>query len=132
MVYEAEDAILSTTPLSKVMSNHHGAYNGEFVDMGGNGSWLEWSINVDSSGGGSLSRMCTLAFRYANGALNGNNRPCSVEIDGNEADAGLVFASTSSWSSWIYETIEVPCNAGVNTLRITATSSNGGERYTLH
>ena len=38
----------------------------------------------------------------------------------------LSIAPTNSWESWVYESIQTQCPAGMITVRVTATSSEGG------
>ncbi|NUR92625.1 MAG: carbohydrate-binding protein, partial [Nonomuraea sp.] len=48
--------------------------------------------------------------------------------------AGLYFGPTANWDTWATKTVTVPLNAGTNTIRLTATTANGGpnlDRITL-
>jgi len=89
------------------------------VNMGGLDSWVEFN-NVYAGSGG----ICTLAFRYANGRPIGNNRPCSLTVNDNSLGV-LTFEPTGAWDIYGFEVIEVPCDPGLNTIRITATTTPG-------
>ena len=116
MLYEAEDATFDST---SGVDNNNPPFSGDgFINMGGQDSWIEWN-NVYAGSGG----ICTLSFRYANGATS--FRVCSVTVNGQE-EGELQFAPTGGWANWVeFETILVPCDSGSNTIRITATTSSG-------
>ena len=115
VVYEAE--LESFDSSSKVDTNHSPSGTGH-VNMGPAGSWLEFDVYAGSGG------TCTLAFLYANG--RSSNRPCSVSVNGSNLGILLTFPSTGGWPNWQYETIEVACAPGSNSIRITDTVAAGG------
>jgi chitodextrinase len=113
--YEAED--YTSTSGCSVATNQSGYTGSGFVDFGGNGTWAEWNnINVGSGS-------ATLTIRYASNDTN--NRQCAIEVNG-VSEGNISFAPTGSWTTWTTETIVVPLNAGNNTIRITANTSEGG------
>lgn len=61
--------------------------------------------------------------RYANGGTA--DRPCEVKVNGLPVGT-LTIAPTNSWESWVYESIETQCPAGIITVRFTAATSEGG------
>ena len=118
--YEAEDNTNATMYDAKVDTLHRGASGGSYVDMGSNGSYIEF-FNIN----GGLGGICSFSFRYASGASNGRLRPCAVTLNG-KMIGSLDFRSTRSWGSWKYNTIQAYCKAGVNDVRVTAGTANGG------
>lgn len=116
--YEAEDASFDIS--TSVRTKFTGAKGNTYVNMGGVGSWVEFNVDAGLSGG-----VCTLSFRYANGAAF-KSRPCSVQVNGSGINTVLSFATTSRWNYWSYETIETTCTPGTNVIRITSTTSKGG------
>lgn len=113
-IYQPDDATLSN---SFVKSNHIGYTGTGYVDMGGNGSWIEWSI--DGGAGGP----CELDFRYASDDTT--YRECEVTLNGNVV-ASPKFSPTSSWKDFRNDVQSIICPPGVNTLRLTASTSEGG------
>jgi hypothetical protein len=102
-------------------STQYSGYTGTgFADYGGIDTWLEWN-NVSSARAGST----TLVFRYANGHSSGANRQCAVTVNGTSV-GNVAFASTGSWSTWGTVSISATLNAGTNSVRVTANTSNGG------
>ena len=87
-----------------------------YFDMGGNGSWMEYTFNATAGGTYGLS------IRYANGSAG--NRACNVITNGSSAASS--FAATGSWTTWTESTSNVTLSSGSNTIRITATTSSGG------
>ncbi|MFI6324234.1 glycosyl hydrolase 2 galactose-binding domain-containing protein [Nonomuraea sp. NPDC050556] len=109
-VYQAEDATISQ---GVVESNHTGYTGSGFVNYDNvTGSYVEWTVNAATAGPASVT------LRYANGTTT--NRPMS--INGTTVD----FPSTGTWDTWADKTITVNLVAGVNKIRATATTANGG------
>lgn len=109
-VYQAENATLSQ---ATVATNHTGYTGTGFVDYTNvAGSYVEFTVN--QAGAGSQ----TLKFRYANGTTT--NRPMSI------AGSTVDFPSTGNWDTWAEASLTVNLNAGVNLVRATATTANGG------
>ncbi|GAA3138628.1 glycoside hydrolase family 75 protein [Nonomuraea roseoviolacea] len=111
---QAEAATLSQ---AAVATNHTGYTGSGFVDyVNAVGGSIEWSVNVAEAGSH------TLTFRYANGTTV--TRPMDVAVNG--VTTGMSFPGTGSWDTWADGRVTVNLNAGVNTVRATATSSDGG------
>ena len=114
--YQAEDAYIYR---GKVDNIHSGYTGTGFVDyINETGSYVEWTVNVASSG------TYTLTFRYANGTTT--NRPVDIYVNGSRVVNGLAFNYTGAWNSWSTQTANVSLNSGINKIRATATTSNGG------
>lgn len=111
--YEAErDTELSGCSIKSL----HAGYSGDgYVDMGGNGTWLEWD-GVNASAG-------TKTFNFSYAATSG--RPCDISVNGTVVGQ-VSFPSTGSWTNWSTATINVPLSSGYNTVRVTAATSAGG------
>jgi hypothetical protein len=115
VIYEkqAEDEAWSS---GGVDTNHDGYTGTGFVNTDNNtGEWIEWTIEVVDDCN------ATCVFRYASG---GGARPMNLTINGTD-DAGLAFSGSSAWNDWQTETAEVILYAGVNAIRLTATSTGG-------
>ncbi len=118
--YQAEDASIS--PDGTIDTEHPGFAGSGYVNMGGRGSWIEWSINSDEIVGGP----CELDFRYA--SEDSNNRECQVTVT-NGTDSSnntLSFAPTGSWSSYEHDTLSITCPPGLSRIRLTASTNEGG------
>ncbi len=114
--YEAENATISQ---GTVATNHTGYSGTGFVDYTNvTGSYVEWSINAAATG------TATVAIRFANGTTT--NRPMDIAVNGTVVAAGKAFNPTANWDTWQTTTVTIPVNAGTNTVRATATTSNGG------
>lgn len=110
---QAEDALFSG-PL--IASSDSGA-EGTYVDFKNKtGDFIEWTVDVAEAGSYDLS------FRYANGSTN---RPLALGINGTQ-QARIDFSGTGGWSNWAIATQSTALQAGLNTIRITATGSSGG------
>ncbi len=114
--YQAEDATISQ---GTVAGNHTGFTGTGFVDYTNvTGSYVEWSVNEADAG------QQTLTFRYANGTTT--NRPMDVAVNGTAVATGMAFNGTGNWDTWKDATVTATLNAGVNLVRATATTANGG------
>jgi predicted secreted protein len=114
--YQAESATLSQ---AAVATNHTGFTGTGFVDyVNTTGGYIEWTVNVAAAGTHSLT------LRYANGTTV--NRPMDISVNGSVVAAGRAFNGTGSWDTWADSTLSATLTAGVNTVRATATTANGG------
>lgn len=115
--YQAEDY---TSSNDCTVKNSFGGYTGTgYIDYGEQGAYIEWNnVNVSTAG------TYTLTFRFSNGSSQGN-RTGDVYINGVDR-ADVTFEQTGSWDTWQTVTASVQLNAGNNTVRLTASSSNGG------
>ena len=82
------------------------------------GSYVQWSVSAPAAG------TATVGIRYANGTTT--NRPMDIAVNGSVAVAGKSFNPTANWDTWATTTFTVTLAAGSNTIRATATTSNGG------
>src|SRR5207247_4437552 len=82
------------------------------------GAFEEWTVPAATAGS------TTLTFRYANGTTV--NRPMDISVNGTTVASGLAFNPTVDWNTWATTGITATLNAGNNTIRATATTSNGG------
>jgi len=112
--YEAENGACDGT----IDSNHVGFSGTGFCNTTNlAGATVEWSANATAAGSASLT------FGYANGAVT--DRPMTLSVNG--AAAGTVnFQSTAAWTNWQRTSTNVTLNAGNNTIRLTATTADGG------
>jgi hypothetical protein len=116
VAYQAENATLSQ---GTVATNHTGFTGTGFVDYTNiTGSYIEWTVNAISAGSQ------TLTLRYANGTTV--NRPMTITVNGAAIATNLAFNPTTNWDTWTDKTLTATLNAGNNTIRATATTSNGG------
>ncbi|MFJ5259995.1 cellulase family glycosylhydrolase [Streptomyces sp. NPDC088387] len=114
--YEAESATVSQ---GVVESNHTGFTGSGFVNYDNlTGSYVEWNVNAATAGN------ATLALRFANGTTA--NRAMDIRVNGTLVSTGRAFNSTGAWTSWNTSTLTAALRAGNNTIRATATTSNGG------
>ncbi len=114
--YEAENATISQ---GSVATNHTGFSGTGFVDYTNvAGSYVEWTVSAAQAGTASLS------LRYANGTST--NRPMDISVNGTVVAVDQPFGGTGSWDAWAISTLTAGLLAGTNTVRATATTSNGG------
>lgn len=114
--YEAESATISR---GAVEANHTGYSGTGFVNYDNViGSYVEWTVTVPTAG------WAELVFRFANGT--GVNRPMDVSVNGEVIQEDVEFQPTGSWSTWFTYPVTPLLAAGVNKIRATATTSNGG------
>jgi len=117
-LYEAEDC--SSNSGGGVKTGENAIWPGYtatgYFDMGGIDSWFQWE-NIDGDNGG----IFTLTFRYA----SSTDRPCNISVNGT-AVGTVNFNATGNFSTWITDSIDVVLAGGLNTVRVTAASSNGG------
>jgi hypothetical protein len=112
--YEAENAVCQGT----IDADHTGFSGTGFCNTtNAVGASVEWTVNAASAG------TATLTFRYANGSTS--SRPMTVTVNGVAAGT-LDFPPTGSWDTWANATATVTLAAGANTIRATATTTNGG------
>jgi alpha-galactosidase len=114
--YEAEDATISQ---GVVESNHAGFTGTGFVNYDNlTGSFVEFRVNAAQAG------PAVVRLRFANGTTA--NRPVDVFVNGTLVADELAFQPTGAWTTWQTASTTVDLNSGVNTIRVTATTVNGG------
>jgi len=114
--YEAENATLSRA----VVESEHAHFTGTgYVNYDNvTGSSVTFTVNAPNAGN------ATLTFRYANGTTTG--RPMDIAVNGTVVAAALAFNRTPAWDDWDTRTVRTSLRAGANTIKATATTSNGG------
>ncbi|WP_370947169.1 discoidin domain-containing protein [Amycolatopsis sp. cg5] len=113
---EAEDATIAS---GVVESNHAGFSGTGFVNYDNAvGSSVEFTVNAATAGPASLK------LGYANGTTV--NRPMDVSVNGTTVASAVAFNGTGAWTTWTTATIPVTLAAGVNKVRFSATTVNGG------
>ncbi|NRB60973.1 MAG: carbohydrate-binding protein [Winogradskyella sp.] len=91
------------------------AIEGETVGWIASGEWLEYTVDVQTTG------CYNLDIRYASGNNNGGG-PIYLEIDGVKVSLDVIFSSTGNWNSWnTKSTSNVDLTAGTHILRLVAT-----------
>ncbi len=113
--YQAEDCTVSQ---GAVESNHAGYTGAGFVN-GDNvaGAYVECTVTVVAAG------QRTLTVRFANGTAA--DRPMAVAVNG-AAPATVSFPPTANWDTWATTELTVTLAGGADTVRLTATTANGG------
>jgi glucose/arabinose dehydrogenase len=114
--YQAESATISR---GAVESNHAGFTGSGFVNLDNVvGSYVEFAVTAAATG------PAALVFRFANGTTT--DRPMDVTVNGTLAAGARSFPGTGAWSTWQDNTLNANLVAGANTVRVTATTANGG------
>jgi hypothetical protein len=114
--HQAEDATISQ---GTAATNHTGYTGTGFVDYTNvTGSYIEFAVNAASAG------TVPVTIRFANGTTT--NRPTDLAVDGTVVVAGQAFNATADWDTWTTVTFQAPLTAGANTIRLTATTADGG------
>jgi alpha-L-fucosidase len=113
--FEAENA----TIFHGTVDSDHAGFSGTGFVNGTNevGSYVEFTV-ADAQAGAA-----TLTLRYANGTTV--NRPMNLTVNGG-APTTVAFNGTGAWTTWADATVPVTLTAGTNTIRLTATTANGG------
>jgi chitin-binding protein len=114
--YEAEQATLSRAVVESVHAHFTGTGYVNYDNV--TGSYVQWTVNAPTAGS------ATLTFRYANGTTT--NRPMDIRVNGALIAPSLAFNRTPAWDDWDTRTVKATLVAGTNTIRATATTSNGG------
>ncbi|CAM3587263.1 carbohydrate-binding protein [Kibdelosporangium persicum] len=109
-----------------VESEHAGFTGSGYVNYDNEaGSSVEWTVTA------STTTAADVVFRFANGSSE--RRPMDIRVNGILART-VTFPVTDGWSDWRTVTVPVNLLAGTNTVKATATTSNGGpnvDRITL-
>ncbi len=114
--YQAEDATISQ---GTVATNHLNYTGTGFVDYTNiTGSYVEFAVNATAAG------PAPVVIRFANGTAT--NRPMDLAVNGTTVVAGQAFNATTDWDTWTTVTFTAPLVAGTNTIRLAATTANGG------
>ena len=91
---------------------------GDTVGWISEGEWMEYTINVQTTG------CYNLSIRYASGNTGGGG-PIHLEIDNVKVSPDIVFSGTGDWGNWSTKAVNnVELTAGTHILRLVA---DGGE-----
>jgi polygalacturonase len=90
-----------------------------YLEMGGKGSFAEWN-SIDAPAAGKYS----LIIKYANGS--GANRQCELKVNGTLVK-NISFAPVyKNWKWYWNARVTVNLKAGLNKMRLTSNTTNGG------
>jgi hypothetical protein len=115
LVYEAEQAVLGGAVASNLNGGFTGGGYADFQNAAGD--TIRWDVAASVSG------LVNLTFRYANGGTT--NRALALRINGTIINSSLAFNSTDSWTTWKTVTVTVQLTAGMNSIELATTGSNG-------
>lgn len=114
--YEAETG---TTLTDAVIETLYPGYTGSgYVNFNAlTGSAIQWNAinNV-------ITGTKNVKFRYA---LESGTRNLDIFVNGTKVISNEPFPATGSWSTWSEKTIQVPMNAGTNTITVVTTGTEG-------
>jgi exo-1,4-beta-D-glucosaminidase len=114
--FQAEDAAFRH---ANVESNHAGFTGSGFVNFDNEaGSALEWTVNARATGA------VNVVIRYANGS--DTTRLMDLTVNGILTASPVAFPRTKDWEDWQTVTVRVSLLAGVNKIRTTSVSADGG------
>ncbi|WP_275439940.1 carbohydrate-binding protein [Paenibacillus sp. ACRRY] len=114
--YEAETG---TTLTDAVIETLYPGYTGSgYVNFNAyTGSAIQWNaINNTITGTKNVK------FRYAQ---ESGTRNLDIFVNGTKVISNEPFPATGSWSTWSEKTIQVPMNAGTNTIKVVTTGTEG-------
>lgn len=115
-LYEAEAASISQ---GVVESNHVGFTGTGFVNYDNLiGSSVEFTVTVSGA------QTTSLNLRFANGTTT--NRPMDIAVNGTLIANDRAFNGTGGWTTWQTMTISAALVDGINTVKATAVTANGG------
>ncbi|WP_157546048.1 carbohydrate-binding protein [Hamadaea tsunoensis] len=110
--YQAEDATISQ---GAVESDHAGFTGSGYVDTDNiSGAYVQFTA---------VGQATAIAIRYANGTTV--DRPMTLTVDGTSLGT-VSLPPTGAWTTWATTTKTVSLPAGTHTVRLTATTANGG------
>lgn len=114
-LYQAEDQTWSQAVFETI---HSGFTGSGYVNTNNiAGSHIEFTVAVPSAGS------YPVAIQYANGTSGA--RPGDIAINGEFKLPVFEFNSTSSWTNWSSETLNLSLESGTNTIRIISQDSQG-------
>ncbi|MNM38546.1 Arabinoxylan arabinofuranohydrolase precursor [compost metagenome] len=114
--YEAET---NTTLTNVAVETAYSGYSGSgYVNFNAStDATIQWN-NVYCASSGTKN----VKFRYA---LDTGTRNLDVYVNGTKVISNTAFAATGSWSTWGEKTVQVPMNAGTNTVKVVTTGNEG-------
>jgi len=113
-LYEAEDALVNGVNITSAITGFTGTGYVDYVHA--TSDYIQWTVNVATAGSYNLT------FRYA----SSSNRPLALAINGTVVTPSMSFPSTGGFTVWGTVSTVQALNAGVNTIRTTATGLSGG------
>ena len=114
ITFEAENAVVVG---AKILSSSPGFTGTGYVDyQNASGDYVEWTVMAG------VATSHPLTFRYANGSTA---RPLALRVNGTLVNGSLSFPATGSWTTWKTLATTAGLKVGANTIRLTATGSNG-------
>jgi hypothetical protein len=113
--YEAESA--PAVCQGTIDSNHSG-YSGTGFCNGDNAVGAAAQFTVTPTGAGTA----TVGIRFANGGTSA--RSANVIVNGTTVGT-VSFEPTGAWATWATKSLNVPLNAGSNTVRLEPTTTGG-------
>ena len=87
------------------------ANEGATVGWISGGEWLEYTVDVQTSG------CYNVSFRYASGNTSGGG-PIYFEVDDTKVSDDITFSSTGNWNTWQTKTVTVALNQGTQILKL--------------
>lgn len=103
---------------SGVIDTKHTGYTGTgFIDTENvTGASVTWSISAASA------KTYAAKIRFSNGGTGA--RRANLVVNGNQTKT-LDFPTNSNWAQWQTVNVDVPLNAGINSVKLVATTTNG-------
>ncbi|TWO34041.1 T9SS type A sorting domain-containing protein [Seonamhaeicola sediminis] len=92
------------------------AGEGDTVGWLSGGEWMEYTVNVATTG------CYNLSIRYTSGNTSGGG-PIYFEVDGIKISSDIAFAYTGDWNNWSSKATTIDLTAGIHVLRLGV--SNG-------
>ncbi len=117
--YEAENATLrGGLGTESIYAGYSGT--GYVAGWNADGKWVDFTVNS------STARTATVIFRYAAGAGNASRL---VFANGADIVANQSFAGTGGWGNYATISVNIPLNAGSNTISLIYNSSKGSNNW---
>ena len=102
--------------LDEYVDSENNTSEGKIVGWFSAGEWMEYSIDVKTSG------KYNLDFRYSSGNPSGGG-PFYLEIDGLKISPDITVTSTNDWENWASKTVsDLELSSGKHILRLVITS----------
>ncbi len=117
-VYEAENGVLHNLGTESTYAGYSGT--GYVAGWNADGKWVDFAVNSPSA------RTATIVFRYAAGAGNASRL---VYANGADVVANQSFAGTGGWGNYATVTVNVPLQAGSNTVSLIFNSGKGSSNW---